>query len=125
MRAARLLLSARGAWCWCPQGASDVVWGGGLPEGNHISTFAVWQAEARAGNGGGGVDLETLRRSAWQSLNKPYGGETAFVRYARSHDLGAPLTGEIEVGNVRMQGFAGGIVYMQIGNVQSIQHAAW
>lgn len=118
----------RGAWCWCPQGASDVVWGGGLPEGNHISTFAVWQAETRGGNGGNGgagVDLEALRRSAWQSLDKLYGGETAFVRYARSHDLGAPLTGEMEAGNVRLQGFAGGIVFMQIGNVQSIQHAAW
>ncbi len=34
-----------GAWCWCPQGASDVVVGGGLPNNRHISFFAVWQAQ--------------------------------------------------------------------------------
>jgi hypothetical protein len=119
----------RGAWCWCPQGASDVVWGGGLPEGNHVSIFAVWQAEPR-GNGGdhGGdlpADVETLRRAAWQSVNRTYTGETAFVRYARSHNLGAPLGGETAAGAYLLQGFAGGIVYMQAGNEQSLQHVAW
>lgn len=34
-----------GAWCWCPAGAADVVVGGGLPNGDHISTFAVWQMQ--------------------------------------------------------------------------------
>jgi hypothetical protein len=33
-----------GPWCWCPIGASEVVCGGGLPNHEHISTFAVWQA---------------------------------------------------------------------------------
>lgn len=31
-----------GAWCWCPIGASDVLIGGGLPDNQHVSTFAVW-----------------------------------------------------------------------------------
>lgn len=34
-----------GAWCWCPAGAADVVVGGGMPNGDHISTFAVWQVK--------------------------------------------------------------------------------
>ena len=37
-----------GAWCWCPEGAADVIVGGGLPNKWHVSTFAVWQAERRA-----------------------------------------------------------------------------
>jgi hypothetical protein len=32
-----------GPWCWCPVGASEVVCGGGMPNHEHISTFAVWQ----------------------------------------------------------------------------------
>jgi hypothetical protein len=122
----------RGAWCWCPRGASDVVWGGGLPSGHHISTFAVWQAEPRGaaggngGNGNGGhIDLEVLRRVAWQAHGLAYGGESAFVRYARAHNLGAALTGELTAGPARLQGFANGIVFSADGSEQAIQHAAW
>jgi hypothetical protein len=32
-----------GPWCWCPMGAAEVVCGGGMPNHEHISTFAVWQ----------------------------------------------------------------------------------
>jgi hypothetical protein len=38
----------QGTWCWCPDGASDVAVGGGMPNNNHVSTFVVWQAERRA-----------------------------------------------------------------------------
>ena len=37
----------QGAWSWCPEGAADVVVGGGMPNNHHVSTFAVWQAERR------------------------------------------------------------------------------
>ena len=37
----------RGAWCWCPEGASDVVVGGGMPNNQHVSFFAVWQEQTR------------------------------------------------------------------------------
>ena len=33
-----------GPWCWAPEGAADVVCGGGLPAKQHVSIFAVWQA---------------------------------------------------------------------------------
>ena len=117
----------RGAWCWCPRGACDVVWGGGLPNGHHISTFAVWQAERREGSSGGTTspDLEAMRRVAWQAHGQAYPGETAFVRYARVHDLGAALTGELALGAARLQGFAGAIVFTPDGSEPSIQHAAW
>ncbi len=35
---------ATGPWCWTPSGIAEVVCGGGLPYGNQISTFVVWQA---------------------------------------------------------------------------------
>ncbi len=37
----------QGAWSWCPDGASDVVVGGGMPKNHHVSTFVVWRAERR------------------------------------------------------------------------------
>lgn len=120
----------RGAWCWCQRGASDVVWGGGLPGGHHVSTFAVWQAERRDENGSNGngttsPDLETLRRVAWEAHGLNYRDETAFVHYARTHNLGAALTSELTVGDARLQGFAGGIVFTPDGREQSIRHEAW
>lgn len=102
-----------------------MVWGGGLPGGHHISTFAVWQAERRSDIGVIPPDLETLRRAAWQAHGLSYPGETAFVRYAREHNLGAALTDELTVGDTHLQGFAGGIVFTPDGSAQAMQHAAW
>ena len=33
-----------GPWCFCPEGASEVICGIGMPGGGHITTWAVWQA---------------------------------------------------------------------------------
>lgn len=118
----------RGAWCWCPRGASDVVWGGGLPYGHHISTFAVWQAELRGDDGDdydGVFDLDAVRRLLWTQMNITYHHDSAFARYSRIHNLGAPLTNEIEVGSHRVQGFANAIVYAPIGAENQIAHIAW
>ena len=32
-----------GPWCYAPMGAAEVVCGAGMPNHEHISTFAVWQ----------------------------------------------------------------------------------
>ena len=37
-----------GPWCWMPNGAAEVMCGGGLPLNHHVSTFVVWQAVPRA-----------------------------------------------------------------------------
>ena len=47
-----------GPWCWMPDGAADVVCGGGLPLNHHVSTFVVWQA---------------LRREDWEKRNCDFG----------------------------------------------------
>ena len=37
-----------GPWCWGPEGAAEIVCGGGLPANQQISTFVVWQKMTRA-----------------------------------------------------------------------------
>ena len=40
----------RGAWLWGPDGALAVADGGGLPNNEHVSSFAVWRRVAIAAN---------------------------------------------------------------------------
>jgi hypothetical protein len=128
----------QGPWCWCPEGAADVVVGGGLPNNHHISFFAVWQVERRqpdsgsgqTGDPGSGVtpittSLDEVRRGGWNQLGVPFNPDSAFVRYAREHGLGGPLTNEYDTGSYRAQGFVGGIVYAPVGQWHLIQHMGW
>lgn len=129
-----------GAWCWCPRGAADVVVGGGLPNNWHVSWFAVWQAERRQGgvvvtpDGDNGSTtpvlppgdlLDTVRSQVWAAAHIVYNRDSSFAVYARVHNLGAPLTNEINIGGYRTQGFAQGIVYAPTGQWQSINHTSW
>ncbi|MEZ4866959.1 MAG: hypothetical protein R3C14_36895 [Caldilineaceae bacterium] len=129
----------RGAWAWCPQGAADVVVGGGLPNNLHVSWFAVWQAERREEGGkpdegegegehptiGVAPTLAALRQAAWQARGVPLNPESPLLRYARDHQLGAPLTEEMDVGAYRVQGFAQAIVYASQANQAVVEHMAW
>jgi hypothetical protein len=126
----------RGAWCWCPRGAADVVVGGGMPNNHHVSFFAVWQAEQRqpatpgtdpgiTTPAGGGVDSEALRMRAWGLAGIAFNPGSTFMIYARAHNLGAPLTPEFDQGAFRAQGFVGGIVYAPIGQWDNITHLSW
>jgi hypothetical protein len=122
----------RGPWSWCPAGAADVVTGGGMPGmGWHVSFFAVWQAQQRQASNPvdpelpEAVLLETIRRSAWDSVRIPFNPEAAIGRYARAHNLGVPMTGEFDVAGRRCQGFANGIVYVPIGQWDQVRHIAW
>ena len=119
-----------GAWAFCPHGAADVVVGGGLPNNQHVSWFAVWQAERR----GIVIDpppppitpsFETLRAALWNARNLPLVNESALLVYARQQQLGAPLTSEVDVDGYRLQGFALGIVFAPIGAWDQISHMAW
>jgi hypothetical protein len=120
-----------GAWAWCPRGAADVVVGGGLPNNQHVSWFVVWQAERRSdtdgGDGGGTTtpSLDALRGAAWQVVGVVLNRESAFLAYARQHNLGAPLTAELNVENYQVQGFANGIVYAPMADWNAIGHMQW
>jgi len=114
-----------GAWAWCPRGAADVVVGGGLPNNQHVSWFVVWQAERRSGTDSGAINFDAVRAVGWQALGVTLHRESAFLAYARQHNLGAPLTVELDVENCRLQGFVNGIVYAPIGDWNATSHMQW
>lgn len=55
----------------------------------------------------------------------PYNPAAAFPSYARTHGLGAPLTGEVNVATYRLQGYALGIVYALVPNWAATVHMSW
>ena len=80
---------------------------------------------ARVAEEVGRMNEETIRRAAWQALGIPYNPDAAFPRYAREHDLGNPVTREVDVAGYRLQGYAGGIVYARIGDWDNIREIPW
>jgi len=117
-----------GTWCWCPEGASDVVVGGGMPQGNHISTFVIWQAEAR-GTGGQPLNLtvndDAIRSAVWGQAGITFSNSSSLADYARRNNLGAPITNETDTGGFVAQGYASAIVYAPRGQWHNISHISW
>lgn len=68
---------------------------------------------------------EQVRDAAWQAAGVPYNPEAAFAIYAREHNLGNPVTAEVDAGEYRLQGFSGGIVYAPIGRWNECRHVGW
>lgn len=68
---------------------------------------------------------EAIRNAAWSAVGVPYNPSAAFPRYAREHGLGAPLAGESDLGNVRLQPFMGGVVCATIGDWGNVREVAW
>ncbi len=69
--------------------------------------------------------LAQLRAEAWCRLLPQASAESAFAQYARSANLGAPLTPEFVSGALLAQAFAGGIVYAPLAAPAQISHIAW
>ncbi len=132
-----------GAWCWCPEGAADVVCGGGLPNNEHVSMFAVWKAEPRAQEtspvrpddstrtpiddttGTPPAELDGVVTALLGRLGIVHDLRSAFAAYARSHGLGAPLTDEVDLGAFRVQGYANGMVFAPRSDPGQVSHRAW
>lgn len=72
---------------------------------------------------------EAIRNKAWNAMAIAYNPDAGFPRYARQHGLGAPLTGETDVGfggkTYRLQGFVGGVVFTEVGKWDQISHLEW
>jgi hypothetical protein len=68
---------------------------------------------------------EAIRNAAWSAVGVPYNPNAAFPVYAREHGLGAPLAGESDLGNVRLQPFMGGVVCATIGDWGNVRVVAW
>ena len=142
-----------GPWCWAPEGAAEVVCGGGLPANHHISFFVVWQA-VNVETGGAGeepgdadhsiylpttpkeapsmpvgdldaVAMQLLRQAVWNRLGIEYHADSVVAAYARRNNLGMPVTQEFVVDGYRIQGFQGGIVYAPDGDWEQVGHLSW
>ncbi len=72
------------------------------------------------------VTDEDVRHAMWNARGIAYNPDAAFVAYARAHDLGGPVTNEMDVNDtVRCQGFERRIVKARIGDWQNIEELAW
>ena len=71
------------------------------------------------------VTEDEIREWAWNEHGVAYNPDAAFPKFARGHQLGIPMTAEFDIGNVRAQGFAGGIVYCVIGDWSNIRKLEW
>ena len=71
------------------------------------------------------MNEETLRNAAWNALGIPYNPAWAFPKYAAAKGLGKPVTAEIDVGNIRVQGYDGGIVCAPVGQWDKVTHIPW
>ncbi|HXF62467.1 MAG TPA: hypothetical protein VNK95_12680, partial [Caldilineaceae bacterium] len=101
----------------------------GAEDDHHIFLPIVTGAPAIAGRGVAAPSVEMssaalhlLRQAAWMRLNVEYRPDSILGAYARKAGLGRPVTQEFEVGNMRAQGFEGGIVFAE-GN--RVSHISW
>ena len=72
---------------------------------------------------------EVLHNAAWSRRGLAYNPDAAFVKHARQHSLGSPLTPEFDVSwqrrTYRVQGFTGAIVYAEVGDWANIKSLGW
>jgi len=70
---------------------------------------------------------QIFREAAWNEWlgEGHYNPSATFSIYAIEHELGVPLMGEFDVGSYRVQGFANGIVFCEIGQWQDVRGIDW
>jgi hypothetical protein len=78
----------------------------------------------------GKVVDKAIRNAAWaQGMHCAYSETFALQNHARANNLGAPLTEEFDhiiAGTVfRVQGYANGIVFCEVGKWDKVTHMKW
>lgn len=68
---------------------------------------------------------EEIVNRAWVELGIPRNPDAALFKYAAENDLGAPVTKEILFGDLILQGYAKGIVYVRLGDWSNVQVLRW
>ena len=113
----------------CPLGYSDVIGGIGMRDNWHNSFFAIYRQVPFALPEQFPVDYAPTdaeaREAAWNAVGKAYNGEAAFQKFATAHDLGVPMTDELDLGADAGQGFAGGILRCERGKWDQIRKLSW
>ena len=71
------------------------------------------------------VVVNQLRQAVWSRVGIEFEPDSIIGAYARHHEMGMPVTQEFEDGGFRVQGFHGGIVFVRIGDLDSVAHVSW
>jgi len=68
---------------------------------------------------------EAIREEAYNQAGINYNPDAAFTREARERELGAPKTGEFDLGKYRAQGFDRGILFCLVPRWNEIEFVSW
>ena len=68
---------------------------------------------------------DQIQTAAWDKLGIERHPDWAFFKFAKAKNLGRPVTREFDRGNLRIQGFDGGIVYTVIGDWANVKKVNW
>jgi len=71
------------------------------------------------------VNEDTIRQACWDKQNVPYNPEAALQKFAQEECLMAPLGPEFDIDGYRVQAYADGIVYCEIGHWNDIHYMSW
>ena len=66
-----------------------------------------------------------LRKAAWQRIGVEFDPNHQLIQYARTHNLGAPVTPEFDFEEYVVQGYQSGVVYMPKDQSGPILHTDW
>ncbi len=81
--------------------------------------------EPSEGDSAGSAQPARVRQSAWRKLGIDSSSNSDLAVYARTNNLGSPVTEEFESDGYRAQGFQFGIVYQNPADPAKLQHMAW
>jgi hypothetical protein len=71
------------------------------------------------------INISRIRNVMWTRLGFKPRADSPLARYARSQQLGMPVTQQFDIGAYRVQGFEDGIVYMNRRNERDIGTTPW
>jgi len=71
------------------------------------------------------VDESVIRQACWDRQNVPHNPNAALQKFAREECLMAPLGPEFDVGGYRVQAYADGIAYCEIGHWHDVRFLSW
>ena len=71
------------------------------------------------------LDKNAMLDQARVLLEQQMVGDTPLAAFARTHNLGAPVTPEFNAGGFRAHGYVKGVVFAPLADVADIAHVSW
>lgn len=88
----------------------------------HNSFYVAFQ---RTRKGPTVLDKNAMLDQARVLLEQQMVGDTPLAAFARTHNLGAPVTPEFNAGGFRARGYVKGVVFAPLANIADIAHVSW